>query len=280
MDKLKELLQNPTKEYRGIPFWAWNDKLDRDMLNWQINEMDKAGLGGHIMHARAGLKTEYLSEEWMDCISTCVEESKKLGLNAWCYDENGWPSGFAGGIVNAMGDKFHVRWLEIEDIGTESAKLAENLLGVYKLDVSINKHERILPDNLGRNENERIHIIKHKSNPYYIDILNPEVVRAFIEVTHEKYYELFKEDFGKGIQGFFTDEPQFARKRIPWSYILPEEFQKRHGYAIIDNLPALFIECDGCEKIRYDFWETVSYLFVSSFGKQIYVLQDLLYPFH
>ena len=27
-----ELFKNPTAEYRGTPFWAWNCKLDKDML--------------------------------------------------------------------------------------------------------------------------------------------------------------------------------------------------------------------------------------------------------
>lgn len=46
------------------------------------------------MHARSGLLTEYLSEEWMQCIEVCAEEAQKLDMKAWFYDENGWPSGF------------------------------------------------------------------------------------------------------------------------------------------------------------------------------------------
>ena len=26
----KELFKNPTAEYRGTPFWAWNCKLERE----------------------------------------------------------------------------------------------------------------------------------------------------------------------------------------------------------------------------------------------------------
>lgn len=39
------------------------------------------------MHARGGLKTEYLSDEWMKCIETSAEHALKLGMNAWAYDE-------------------------------------------------------------------------------------------------------------------------------------------------------------------------------------------------
>jgi len=35
----KELFENPTSEYRGAPFWAWNCKLDRDLLMREIDQM-------------------------------------------------------------------------------------------------------------------------------------------------------------------------------------------------------------------------------------------------
>lgn len=270
MKELMDLLKNPPKEYRAVPFWSWNDKLDSDTLKWQIREMDKAGLGGYFMHARGGLQTEYLSEDWMELTKDCIEEGSMLGMNSWCYDENGWPSGFAGGIVPAMGDYFHVRWLEIAEKAAGSIRHDDNILGIYRLEADSHKIINLDPSALNECGDEKVYVISHKSNPYYIDILNPKVMRSFIDVTHEKYYEKFKSEFGKGMTGFFTDEPQISRAQFPWSYIFPQEFQRRFGYDIVDNLAALFIECEGYEKIRYDFWTTVNDLFVTSFGKQIY----------
>ena len=82
--------------YRPIPFWSWNDKLDPEELRRQIRSMRAASMGGFFMHARGGLETEYMSEEWFTAIKASIEEAKAQGMNAWCYDENGWPSGFAG----------------------------------------------------------------------------------------------------------------------------------------------------------------------------------------
>jgi len=268
--ELIELLKDPPKEYRAIPFWSWNDKLDSDTLAWQIKEMDKAGLGGYFMHARGGLQTEYLGDDWMELTKNCLEEGKELGMNSWCYDENGWPSGFAGGIVTSMDDSYHVRWLEIDEQTPSSISPYANVLGIYKREAGSDKIISVNTSDLKECENEKVYVISHRSNPYYIDILNPKVIKAFIDVTHEKYYEKMKSEFGKGMSGFFTDEPQYSRGQIPWSYILPQEFQRRFGYNITDNLAALFIDCEGCEKIRYDFWATVSDLFVTSFCKQIY----------
>lgn len=42
------LFANPTSEYRAAPFWAWNTKLDKNELLWQIEELHKMGFGGSI----------------------------------------------------------------------------------------------------------------------------------------------------------------------------------------------------------------------------------------
>ena len=39
----KKLFQNPTCEYRGAPFWAWNTKLEKDELLWQIDRLKEMG---------------------------------------------------------------------------------------------------------------------------------------------------------------------------------------------------------------------------------------------
>jgi len=59
-----ELFRNPTSEYRGCPFWAWNTKLDKDQLLRQIDNFKAMGMGGFHMHVRTGLDTEYMGSEY------------------------------------------------------------------------------------------------------------------------------------------------------------------------------------------------------------------------
>lgn len=274
IEHLLNKLRDPDKEYRPVPFWSWNDALEPEFLKWQIAEMDKVGIGGYFMHARAGLETEYLSEEWMQCVGVCIEEGKKRGMKPWLYDEVGWPSGFAGGMVTALGDKYHARGLKMEewDISSEFP-CDENILGVYLLEKGSNtitpvkSKEEVLkfkPDSV------KGLIVRHISGPYYIDVMNEEAVRAFINCTHERYYDRFKDEFGKNLHGFFTDEPRFSVEQIPWSYVFQERFKQKYGYDIVDYLPALFIPCEGYQQVRYDFWALANELFVSAFIKQIY----------
>lgn len=41
-----DLFKNPTSEYRGCPFWAWNNKLDKAQLLRQIDYFKAMGMGG------------------------------------------------------------------------------------------------------------------------------------------------------------------------------------------------------------------------------------------
>ncbi len=253
MEDILPGLKNPPSKYRPIPLWSWNDKLEPALLRQQIRQMAMAGLGGYFMHARGGLETGYLSDEWMACIEACMDEGKKVGLDSWAYDEDGFPSGFAGGAVTELGDRYHVRWLEFEELNLNTDIPQDDaVLGAYRL------------------SGERIIVARHKSNKYYVDILNADVIKAFLGNTHEKYYRDFRDDCGTGLKGFFTDEPQYARKRLPWSYVLEDSFFERHGYNLRNVLPALVTEIRGFEKIRYDYWGTVNELFVEAYAKQVY----------
>ena len=76
------LYQQVSKKYRPIPFWSWNEKLEESETRRQIGQMDEAGIGGYFMHARGGLKTEYLGEKWFQCVDACAKRAKELGYDA------------------------------------------------------------------------------------------------------------------------------------------------------------------------------------------------------
>ncbi len=271
MDIIKEL-ENPSAEYRGHPFWSWNDKLDPEELRWQIREMKRVGLGGYFMHARGGLMTEYLSDDWFECINACVDEGKKTGMESWSYDENGWPSGFGGGIVSGMGDRYHVRWLLCGPYDTKNKPVGK-IIGFYGVSDTKVRYlaSKIREAKAAAAKNETVYYISHDSNINYVDIMSPMVIKEFIKCTYDEYANRLGKDFGGAVMhGFFTDEPQFSRNKMPWSYVMPEEFLKTNGYECLDKLPLLFLEREGYEKFRFDYWRVISRLYTESFGKQIY----------
>ena len=88
----KELFQNPTSEYRGTPFWAWNCKITKELIDSQLDCFEKMGFGGAHLHARTGLETDYLGEEFLNLVRYTDEEMKKRNMLCWLYDEDRFPS--------------------------------------------------------------------------------------------------------------------------------------------------------------------------------------------
>jgi hypothetical protein len=105
---------DPSAEYRSIPFWAWNAKMDNAEIEAQIRSMKTAGMGGFFMHSRDGLETPYMGEEWRSAVRAAVGTANAEGMKAWVYDEDRWPSGASGGKVPALGDEYRAKGLTLE----------------------------------------------------------------------------------------------------------------------------------------------------------------------
>ncbi len=245
------------KDYQSIPFWSWNDKLEPEELRRQIREMKKAGIGGFFMHARGGLLTDYMGEDWMKAVEACIDEAKKQDMNAWCYDENGWPSGFAG--MKLLEDPANLaHYITREERAFDPAALA-----CYR--VTGGQIARVYKD-----DGETCVCLYDKVNASVVDILNPDVVKKFIDETHEKYYERFGKDFGNVMAGFFTDEPQYFRWDTAYTPMIQTIYRGRYGDDILDELGALFVDCAQARRLRFRYWRLMNELFTENFAGQIY----------
>lgn len=262
---MKELIKNIKENsisHGSIPFWSWNDKLEPEELRRQINVMKELGMNGFFMHARGGLETEYLSDEWFECIDACIDEAEKLGMEAWSYDENGWPSGFAGGelLKDPYNHACYLKYAECESFPADAS-----VLGVYVLEGG--KLLRVTEDVSA----DKYITVSTAFDTSYVDTLDKTVTDKFIKATHELYKEKIAPDkFGTVMPGFFTDEPQYFRYGTPYSKIIPEEFANKYGYDVLDMLPALFIDCEGDKEFRYDYYYLLHELFINNFAKCIY----------
>jgi len=239
-------------KYRPIPFWSWNDELEEDELVRQIDWMHESGIGGFFMHARGGLTTPYLGEKWFKCVEACEKRAKELGMEAYAYDENGWPSGFVGGKL-------------LEDVENRDAYLTYKF-GPYDNESFVSydvSGDKLVRTNKGDNN---LNVYMHISTST-ADICNKDVVRKFIDLTHEEYK---KHDIYNNLRGFFTDEPQYYRWGSAWTRVLPEAFKEAYGEDILNRLGLLFVEKEGYRDFRYKYWKLMQSLMLNAFGKQVY----------
>ena len=251
-------LKDKSKEYRPLPFWSWNDKLEPEELRKQIRWFHENGIGGFFMHAREGLQTEYLSKDWMDCVDACCDEAQKLGLEAWGYDENGYPSGFVGGklLENEENKDMYIRHI--------FGPFDENAVVSYRIEDD--KLVRVYEEQKDAECMNLYFVLSSAS----VDILNPAVVRQFIDETHEAYKAHYNGAFPEVFKGFFTDEPQYYRYATPYTPMIKEYFAEEYGQDILDELGLLFVEKDGYRTFRYRYWKAMQHLMLEAYAKQIY----------
>lgn len=292
--KRQELFQNPTRQYRGKPFWSWNGKLEEQELLRQIDIIKEMGFGGYFMHSRTGLETEYLGEEWFTLINKCAEYGDQKGMESWLYDEDRWPSGSAGGMVTKE-EKYRAMFMEMLCIGEEELEELQwdkSIAAVFACRLKdgifcdkrlLKKGEILLSEETAVVFRLRYSACNDNYNGYcYLDTMNKEAVQRYIEVTHEKYNEKSGDKFGVKIQGIFTDEPHrggcftdFAEGDVnaaPYTPGMFDEFEIRFGYSLLDNLPELFLRKQPGElsKVKRDYFELCQQLFLENFAIPVY----------
>jgi hypothetical protein len=285
-----ELFANPPAEFRGAPFWSWNSRLEPDRLRREIADMSEAGMGGFFMHSRYGLKTPYLSESWWQCIDACVDEAASRHIKAYFYDEDRWPSGAAGGLVTRGRPELQMKAMEgvwdnaIHEDATVAARFAVTFADAQAQ--TMDSYRR-LADGEEPGPGETLLTFAWRcqdADPWhndgtYLDTLNPEAVAEFLRITHDQYAARHGQHFGKLIGAMFTDEPEYGPTHydvrpgttaFTWTTSVPEAFQARCGYDLLDHLPEMVFRTAGREfsTVRYDFRQTVTSLFEQAFSSQ------------
>ena len=274
--ELRTLFADPPAEYRSAPLWDWNEQISEEGIDFQMKEFKNAGIGGVFVHPRPGLLTEYLSDDWFRLFDYTVQKGKELDMKVWIYDENSYPSGFAGGHVPAeMPDSYkHGTGLimqiseTVDDFPTGDTEVILKKTGDAFVDITYSVESE-------KGKKGTYYIFEKtypEKSPWYggftyVDLLYKGVTDKFLEVTMTHGYEKNSADFGKTLPGIFTDEPNLeaAMSRgtvMRWTPDLWDAFQERWGYDLKSNLPSLAEESGNWKKIRHDYYELILELFI------------------
>jgi hypothetical protein len=233
-----------------------------------------AGFGGFNMI----VDTECMgraNDQWismlMESYETALKAAEEEDLVVWLFDDWGYPSGTAGGLV-CTEDSLRLKKLVISHDcmpgrGEQlSLTVPDNIVtagmisngAFYRLKLKRGEvfsytakagNERLVIVSWEFDEQKAKSLCKsYPGDPAMslIDMLNPKAAEKFLEVLHERYYSRFSNYFGTVIKGFFYDEP-YLSFGFPWTERLPAEFQRKKGYDLLDVLPVMMINVQNCD---------------------------------
>jgi len=253
----------PLQIIHGINLGGQSEALNPADLDQKVSGLlrrhPERGMGGVVCNVAP---KDYLrSEESWRTLVAGVEYCRRQGLVVWIYDEEGYPSGGAGGLVLREHPEYEAQAL------TYDPTLAEPFAvrAAYEF--------------------------THASNNYhaarrYINLIDDRAVRCFIETTHEAYRRRLGDRIGSTVRAFFTDEPSLitvnlgqipeaARQRVPvadpvdpelrplpsvpWVYDLPERYRERYGADLMAERRSLFVgDTEADRAVRRRYWSLIA----------------------
>ncbi len=292
-EALQSEFAEPSTAYRSAPLFVLNNKVTREQIDRTLTDLKDKGFGGVFFHPRPGLITEYLNEEWFDLFRHTLDKGKQLGMYTWIYDENSYPSGFAGGHVPAqMPESFNQgQGLQMTRVEVYPETASRYFICLKEVDGKLIDVTTALGAEAGKTG---IYYLFAKTynqpSPWYggfsyVDLLVPGVTQKFIDLTFSGYERVAGSEFGKSMPGWFTDEPhlQPPGNSIRWTPDLFAEFQKKWGYDLKTNLPSLFEETGDWKQVRHNYIQTLLQMFIDRWAKPCFAYceaHDLLFTGH
>ncbi len=277
-DSLRTLFADPLRQYTDAPLWVWNDQLTEEQIVSTMTDLASQNVRQVFVHPRPGLMTPYLSDEWFHLWNIALREAERLDMNVWIYDENSYPSGFAGGLVPDAMPESQGRGLVLKE-QEETPPNSDNLIAVYRINET--DYENITgqvrsQQNLPKDRYLVASLSRAGTSPwfggkYYVDLLYPGVTQKFIELTLEPYRKNIGGQFGKRVPGTFTDEPHLRpADGLPWTDDLPARFQNKWGYSLLDNLPGLALPIGDWKQLRHNYYQLLMELFIDRWARPLY----------
>ena len=279
----------PTAENRPWTRWWWlGSAVDKENLTLQLEQFKAAGIGGVEICPIYGAKgfedryIDYLSPKWLEMLAHTINEAKRLGMGVDLTTGTGWPFGgpevtkddaiakvvlksydVAGGAtlktdlpkgtlqcviaVSSTGERIDL---------TESASRVASAPGVFRIDWTAPPGQWkvyvvvMAPSGM---------VVKRPAPGGAGLVLDPYSIKSL-----DKYLGKFDKEFASlkspMPRSHFHDSFEYAN--ATWTPDFLGEFQKRRGYDLRTQLPALFGTGPGETPVRvkYDYRLTIAEL--------------------
>lgn len=273
-------------ESRPWAYWWWmGSAVDKENLTREMQRYRDAGMGGvHIIpiYGAKGYESrfiEYLSPKWMEMLGHAIHEGKRLGLGIDMTTGTGWCFGgpnvterdacatvvvkrfdvAAGGRVEAQLDLGSMQALMAFSSSGEKVDLTGRTGAGGQVDWTAGEGSWqvfAVSQRLCRTP------VKRAAPGGAGPMLNPfsgEAIRRYLE----RFTRVFSDAAAKP-RAMYHDSFEYQAN---WSPALFDEFERRRGYKLQLELPALFGEepAERAARVKSDYRETLSDVMIEEF---------------
>jgi hypothetical protein len=246
--------KNPPSEYGPEPYFGLNGTVTIESL---AHDLDTAkSIGFHAVTVQAGnsMATPYLTPEYFAFFKQFAEEARKRDMKIWIVDDLGYPSGFAGGLISKQKPELRMQALSLTPgIAVKAgATLNQSVSPNAVVAVAVSATGDHMPVAVTGGKiawtapaggDWTVYVVEHifrssqvkgggGSGSSVEDYLDPAATGAYLEFTHQGYYNIMPELFGNTILGFRGDEPDYSIGGLPWTPKFFDTFQQEKGYDI------------------------------------------------
>lgn len=311
MKRINEVLDEKQGSY-VFPF-LWMHGEEEQVLRTEIAKIYENGC--HELCVEARPHPDFVGEGWWKDMDIVLDEVKKREMKIWILDDSHFPTGYANGAIKEKYPELKKRFLKLHQLDfCGPMKNAQVIIKYAFLDkedklegVFLAKKEsytEIDPLTLtdisgGVSENKKVTFdlpegewrilivvstVKggESQTEDYLNPIDPKATDVLLDEVYEKHYAKYADEFGKTIQGFFSDEPRFGNAHgpyaaigaedmvLPWRADLLELLNEEAKEDVKNYLPLLWV--NGGEKayvLRYHYMNLISRLYSENFSKRI-----------
>ena len=307
-----DVLQGKEDNYI-LPFF-WQHGESKELLEEGMQRIYDSGIKAVCVESRP--HPDFVGEGWWRDLDIIMAKAKELNMRVWVLDDAHFPSGFCNGKIapDSPYGKVYLTQYGVDIVGPKQGRSVLIMLeqGEELVAVTMGKRDRNNQDSLtevkdltsqvsdGRvfvdvpNGLWCVNVIKTTrkgtGRKNYINTIDHDAVRYFIDQIYEPHYAHYKDDFGKTFAGFFSDEPEIGsfggeyghdanigkfNMKMPWSQTLHERLKELWGSEFAENLMALWTTPDRNSNenksglCRMQFADIAARLYGENFCEQI-----------
>lgn len=285
----KKEFKQPDSQFSPMPLWHMNGRITEEGIIKQLNDAKTAGFGGTTVLPMDNMSPVYLTPAYFDRYKLILETSKKLGMDVILYDDVGFPSGTAGGIIEREYPQFLRKSLDKTEIDVSGLPYFKSMVPEGKLMAAVamdmKTKERIdlkpfilnnlLSWKVPKGGDWHVLFFNSKAANFWkvnmpMDAMDPAAMEQFMKLTYDQYDTRFSSYFTNTIKFTYFDDVGFLRRERTWINLFNEKFKALNGYEPDLFYPALWYDIGtDTEAARVALFNTRSELLSEGYPKSV-----------